>query len=221
MNPLLPRRFAVATAVLAAACLFAAGPATAAASIPGANPSVVADAALRDLWIGHAFWVRSVVQETLAHNKAAAQAAEQQVVANAKQIAAAIEPFYGKPAADQLFSLLAGHYGAIKEYLAATDKGAKDKQAAARQKLIDNANQIAKFLSGANPNLPFDALQGMLLAHGGHHLEQIEQFKAHHYVEETQTWQAMKDHLYAIADALTGALAAQFPDKFTVAQQAR
>jgi hypothetical protein len=40
----------------------------------------------------------------------------QQVVANAKQIAGSIEPFYGKAATDQLFKLLAGHYTAIKQH---------------------------------------------------------------------------------------------------------
>ena len=34
------------------------------------------------------------------------------------------------------------------------------------------------------------------------------------YVQEAQTWAAMKDHMYAIADALTLAIAKQFPAKF-------
>ena len=210
------RRSIVAALLLAiGAAWFAALPAPAtAAGVPGATPTVATDAALRDLWLGHAFWVRNVVQETLAHNKAGAAAAEGQVVANAKQIAAAIEPFYGKPAADKLFTLLAGHYGAIKDYLMATDQGSKARQATAKQHLIDNATEIARFLSSANPNLPFDALQGLLMAHGGHHLQQIEQFKARQYADEAQTWLAMKDHLYGIADALTVALATQFSDKF-------
>jgi hypothetical protein len=52
------------------------------------------------------------------------------------------------------------------------------------------------------------------LAHGGHHVQQIQQIKAKQYAEEARTWSAMKDHMYVIADALTGALAKQFPDKF-------
>ena len=71
-------------------------------------------AALRDLWVGHTFWVRNVVLETMAGNQAAAAAAEKEVVANARRIAAAIEPYYGKEASGRLFGLLAGHYGAVK-----------------------------------------------------------------------------------------------------------
>ena len=45
-------------------------------------------AALRDLWVGHVFWVRNVAVATLAKNDAAAKAAEEAAVANAKAIAA-------------------------------------------------------------------------------------------------------------------------------------
>jgi hypothetical protein len=145
------------------------------------------EAALRDLWVGHVFWVRNVVVSTFAANQPAAAAAEQKVVANAKQIAAAIEPYYGKAASEKLFGLLAGHYGAVKQYLEATVAASKGKQDAAFKSLSGNAAEIAGFLSGANPNLPFDTLNGLLLAHGGHHVQQIEQVQSKQYAQEAQT----------------------------------
>jgi len=158
--------------------------------------------------------VRNVARETLVGNKPAADAAEQQAVANAKSIAAAIEPFYGKPASDKLFALLAGHYTAIKQYTEATVADSTDRQDAAQKALFSNADDIARFLSAANPNLPKDVLLGMLLAHGGHHIQQIRQLKAGQYAEEAKTWGDMKTHMYAVADALTGAISKQFPDQF-------
>lgn len=179
------------------------------------NPKVAqTQVALRDLWSGHIFWVRNVVQDTLAHNRSAANSAEQQVVANARQIAQSIQPFYGQAASDQLFKLLAGHYGAVKQYLIATSKGSKAEQDTAYKALTVNADQIATFLSGANPNLPKDTLEGLLLAHGGHHLQQIQQFKAKQYDAEAKTWDAMQHHMDMIADALGDAIAKQFPAKF-------
>jgi hypothetical protein len=172
-------------------------------------------AALRDLWVGHVFWVRNVVVSTFAGNQPAAAAAEQEVVANAKQIAAAIEPYYGKDASEKLFGLLAAHYGAVKQYLEATAAGSKGKQDAAFKSLSANATEIAKFLSGANPNLPFDTLNGLLLAHGGHHVQQIQQVHSKQYAEEAQTCEAMKRHMYVISDALAGAIAKQFPKQFS------
>ena len=173
------------------------------------------EAALRDLWVGHIFWVRNVVVDTLAGNKEAAAAAEQEVVANAKQIAATIEPYYGKAASERLFGLLAGHYGAVKQYLEATAADSKGRQDAAVKNLTGNATEIAKFLSGANPNLPFETLNGLLLAHGGHHVQEIQQLHSKQYVQEAQTWEAMKRHMYVIADALAGAIAKQFPKQFS------
>jgi hypothetical protein len=176
--------------------------------------TVQTGAALRDLWVGHVFWVRNVVIATFAKNDEAAKASEQQVVANAKAIAAAIEPFYGAGAKDALFKLLAGHYGAIKAYLVATAAGDGPGQAGATEKLTKNAEEIAAFLSKANPNLPKDDLNGLLLAHGSHHIQQIQQLKDGQYAAEAQTWDNMKSHMYVIADALTQALAKQFANKF-------
>jgi len=185
------------------------------AQAPAAAKVNETGAALRDLWVGHVFWVRNVVISTFAGNQPAAAAAEQEVVANAKQIAAAIEPYYGKDASEKLFGLLAGHYGAVKQYLEATVAGNRTKQDAAFKSLSANATEIARFLSGANPNLPFDTLNGLLLAHGGHHVQQIQQVQSKQYAQETQTWEAMKNHMYVIADALAGAIAKQFPKQFS------
>jgi len=207
-------------ASIAAAFLYTAAPVRAqhaqhvVAQAPAYAKVAEAGAAQRDLWVGHIFWVRNVVTETLAGNKQGAAAAEKEVVANAKAIAASIEPFYGKAASEKLFGLLAGHYGAVKEHLEATAAGSTAKQDAGAKNLTANAAEIAKFLSGANPNLPFNTLNGLLLAHGGHHLQQNQQLKARQYAQEAQTWEAMKQHMYVIADALAGAIAKQFPAKF-------
>jgi len=210
----------IRTAILAVAavlCLAAFPVRADVAHLPLVGKVMQTDAALRDLWVGHAFWVRNVVIATAAHNKAAVAAAETQVVANARGIAAAIAPLYGQPAADQLFALLAGHYGAVNSYLQATLAGSVAKQAVATKQMTDNAVAIATFLSSANPHLSADAVKGLLIAHGGHHVQQIHQIQAKQYADEAQTWAAMSEHMYAIADALTGALAMQFPDRFASA----
>jgi hypothetical protein len=203
--------------LLAASLLAVPGLATAADTPNGPVAAKLAatQAAERDLWLGHIFWVREVVRGLAEKNQQAADLAEKQAVANAKQIAASIEPFYGKAANDRLFKLLAGHYTAIKTHATATVAG---DAAAAKQALGDltaNANEIAKFLSGANPNLPEATLKSVLAAHGGHHVQQNQQLAARDLAAEARTWEAMKTHVYAIADTLAGAIAKQFPDKFT------
>lgn len=206
---------AVLAAPLLSSLICLAGPAAADAPV-GAVPAKLAatQAVERDLWIGHIFWVREVARGLAGKNQAAADFAEKQVVANAKQLAGAIEPFYGKAASDQLFKLLAGHYTAIKAHAMATVAGDAAGQKKAIADLTRNAHEIAKFLSGANPNLPEATLQSLLAAHGGHHVQQNQQLVAHDMAGEARTWEAMKSHIYTLADALIGGIAKQFPDKF-------
>jgi hypothetical protein len=203
--------------VLLASLLSLSGLAAAADAPTGPIPAKLAatQAAERDLWMGHIFSVREVSRALVEKNQAAADAAEKQVVANAKQIAGSIEPFYGKAATDQLFKLLAGHYTAIKAHATATVAGDAAGAKKAIGELTSNADQIAKFLAGANPNLPEATLKSLLAAHGGHHVQQNQQLAAHDLAGEARTWDAMKTHIYTIADALAGAIAKQFPDKFS------
>ena len=209
------RRFFIAVPVLAVIGLV--GCAHESRAVGDANPARVADtkAAMRDLWAGHIFWIRNVVLDNATNNPAAQDIAEKEVVANAKQIASTITPFYGEAASEKLFTLLAGHYGAVKEYSEATVAGNKRQQDAALAHYVSNTDEIAAFLSGANPYLPKDTVRGLIAAHGAHHVAQITQFQEKDYAREAQTWQAMQQHVYVIADALTTALAKQFPAKFS------
>jgi hypothetical protein len=169
--------------------------------------------ALRDLWLGHIFWVRNVALATRYGNDEGAKVAEGKAVQNAKDIAASITPYYGKEASDKLFTLLAGHYGAVKEYMTAAYAGDKAGEEKASAGMLRNADEIAAFLSGANPYLPKETLVSLLTAHGGHHMAQIKAIANKDYAAEAPVWDAMKNHMYVIADALAGGLAKQFPAK--------
>lgn len=200
------------------ACAHATDSKPAAASASGQQrPVKVAETkmALRDLWLGHILSIRNVAVATVDKNTAARAEAEQQVVANAKQIAGTIEPFYGAPASEKLFGLLAGHYGAVRDYLDATVAESPSRQEAAVKQLTSNAGEISAFLSGANPNSwPKEAVMGLLSTHAAHHLQQFQQLKDGDYTHEGDTWKGMKSHIYVVADTLVDGLAAQFPAKF-------
>jgi hypothetical protein len=171
--------------------------------------------ALRDLWIGHIFWVRNEVLLTKLGNAEAAKVASSQVVENAKAIGNAIAPIYGQGAADKLFSLLAGHYSGVKEYMAAVYDGKKDGQDVALAKMKQNGDELATFLNSANPkNWPKDMILSALVVHVGHHMTQINQVNDGDYSGEANTWEQMKKHIYAIADVLADGIVKQFPKKF-------
>jgi hypothetical protein len=184
------------------------------AAQPSTEAVLTTKMALRDLWVEHVFWVRNYVYATSAKDEARQSVSENGIVANAKALAGTIEPFYGKEASDGLFNLLAGHWGAIKSYNAATFGSEKAAQKAALDKLTSNAREIASFLSKANPYLPEKTVFSLLAAHGGHHVQQINEVSAGDYGKEAGTWEQMRKHMHVISDAITDALAKQFPDKF-------
>jgi hypothetical protein len=170
-------------------------------------------AALRDLWHGHIVHARDYAIAVHAGNKADASKAADAVVANAHQISDAVAGFYGKAGGDRMMELLGGHWGAVK---ALTDTRAAKDEAGATKAMADltaNAGEIAKFLAGANPNLPEDTVRGLLLAHGAHHSSQIDLIMKDDAAGEATEWTAMQAHMDMIADALAGAIAKQFPEK--------
>src|SRR3546814_15722251 len=110
-----------------------------------------------------------------------------------------------------MMTLLAGHWGAVK---ALTDtRMAKDEAGAtkAMDDLKANAAAIARFLAGANPNLPEDAVYGLMLAHGAHHSAQIDRILADDTAGEADEWAAMQSHMALNADALAAAIAKPVP----------
>lgn len=191
-------------------------PAARAAAAPDAQVAGVLQTkmVLRDLWVEHVFWVRGYMIAARTGNEAQRKEAENQIVANAKALAGSIVPFYGQAASDSLFQLLAGHWGAVKGYGTATFNGSPSGQQKSVDDLTANAHEIAKFLSGANPHLPENAVFGLLSAHGAHHIAQIGAIQKGNYSEEAMVWKDMRHHMLMIADAITEALAKQFPEKF-------
>jgi hypothetical protein len=197
-------------------------PATESTATPPAEPAAAPapevaapnlQAAMRDLWHGHIVHARDYAIAVHAGNKADASKAADAVVANAHQIADAVAGFYGKAGGDRMMELLGGHWGAVK---ALTDTRAAKDDAGATKAMADltaNAGEIAKFLAGANPNLPEDTVRGLLLAHGAHHSSQIDLILKDDAAGEATEWTAMQAHMDMIADALAGAIAKQFPEK--------
>jgi len=186
-------------------------------AVGDANPARVAEMqqTLRDLWVGHIFWVRHVVSNIATSDSEERDAAQKEVVTNTKQIAQTITPFYGEVASEKFYRLLDGNIGAVEEYSEATAAGNKRQQNAALAHLASNAEEIADFLSHLNPYLQKDIVRSLIETHVAHHVLQINQYKAKDYAPLGAMWPMMRQHVYVFADTLTTALAKQFPSKFS------
>jgi len=178
-----------------------------------AVPAPKLQATLRALWQGHVEKTRDYAYAVKAGDGMRSEAAAHAAVANAKQLAGAVAGFYGQAAGERMLALLGGHWGAVKAMTDAEHAGNRAAANAAMTTLTQNAGEIARFLSGANPYLPQDAVRGLLLAHGAHHAAQIGEVMRGDRSAEARTWAAMRQHMDTIADAMAGALAKQFPQK--------
>jgi len=176
-----------------------------------AAPKLQAD--VRALWHGHVVQTRDYAMAVQAKDQAKAAKAADAVVANATSISDAIASFYGPAAGKEMLRLLGGHWGGVKALTDAQLGGDQPGVQKAMDALMGNGGEIAKFLAGANPNLPEDAVLGLLVAHVGHHAAQVQQIAAGDSAGEATTWAAMQAHMDVLADALAGAIAKQFPDQ--------
>jgi len=184
------------------------------------NPAKVAELkmALRDLYVGHIFWVRDLVISTRLGEKAAVSEADEYGLKNAKAIGMSIAPIYGQAAGEKFATLFVGHYSAVKDYMNAAFannfKGNAMLKKAALDKLMKNGNEIAVFVSSANPNLPKDTVYGLLLTHVQQHIASIDATAKKDWSGEADMWDPMVKHIHTLADALADGIVKQFPNKF-------
>jgi hypothetical protein len=183
------------------------------------NPAKVAELkmTLRDLYVNHVFWMRSLVVSTRLGEKTAISEADEYGLDNAKAIGQSIAPFYGKAAGEKFATLFVGHYTAVKGYMTAAFannyKGNEMAKKAAVDRLTRNAGDIAAFVSAANPNLPKNAVYSLLTAHIGHHITAINATAKKDWAGEADAWDPMLKHIYMLSDALADGIVKQFPEK--------
>jgi len=210
----------VVSALVAASMLFVWTLPEAHSQAAGSNPAKVDELkmALRDLYINHIIWVRSLVIATRLGEKEAASEADEYGVKNAKAIGQSIVPFYGQAAGDKFSTLFVGHYSAVKAYMRAAFannfRGNPSMKKAAVAQLTQNASAIAVFVSSANPNLPKGTVYGLLVTHGQQHIMSIDDTAKKDWSGEADMWDPMVKHIYTISDALADGIAKQFPGKF-------
>jgi hypothetical protein len=150
-------------AALAVAGVLAQSAATSATAVP---PKAVALRTSMDkLWEDHITWTRMVIVD-FAAGLPDLPNAEARLLRNQVDIGNAIKPYYGRAAGNKLTSLLRQHILEAVPVLQAAKAGDKAKLTAALNAWYANANQIAAFLSKANPhNWPLPMMRAMMRQH--------------------------------------------------------
>jgi hypothetical protein len=119
---------------------------------------------MRKLWADHVVWTRVYIIAAVA-DQADAPAALKRLMRNQEDIGSAIVPYYGAAAGAKLTDLLKQHISVAGEVVAAAKANDTAKLADANRRWQSNADDIAGFLSGANPHWSKPALLSMLREH--------------------------------------------------------
>ncbi len=169
---------------------------------------------MHKLWEDHIVYTRNFII-SFAGNLPDQDAVSARLMQNQVDIGDAIKPFYGDAAGSQLTSLLKDHILGAVEILKAAK--AKDKAAtdAAVLKWQANADQIATFLSNANPkNWPAATMKSEMRQHLDLTLKEATDRLGGNYAADIKDYDEVHHHILGLANALTDGIVKQFPDRF-------
>ncbi len=169
--------------------------------------------AMRRLWMDHTVYTRLYIVSAVAEIPDAETIAGR-LLRNQEDIGNAIVPYYGKDAGKKLTELLKQHIVIAVEVVGAAKSGDKKKFAESDKKWIANADDIAAFLSSANPNWPKKDAADLLHLH----LKLIREFVTarlnKNYAEDVKKLDEYFTEGMLIADTLSEGVIKQFPNKF-------
>ncbi|MDR6552548.1 glycosyltransferase [Paenibacillus qinlingensis] len=214
------RRFLLVTLLVAMVLAFTLTPMGAQAAVkePGSalcmNPSKVKlREDLRRLWIDHVGWTRSYIVSALAGVEDQKDVLAR-LLKNQQDIGDAIKPYYGDAAGNKLADLLREHIQLAGGVVDAAKAGNQADLAKFNKEWYRNADDLAKFLSGANPNWSQKEQQDMLYGHLKLITEQVTARLKKDWNADILAYDKGEDHMIMYADMLSDGIIKQFPDKF-------
>jgi hypothetical protein len=169
--------------------------------------------ALHNLWVEHIVWTRQYIVAAATDQPDAPFAAER-LMRNQEEIGNAIKPLYGDQAGDQLTSQLKDHILIAVDLLEAAKAGNSTALEQIEQKWYANADEIATFLSEANPNWTKEDMLNMLNEHLSLTKTEAVARLTGDYASDVTTFDALYQHAVSMADEFTVGIVNQFPERF-------
>jgi hypothetical protein len=168
---------------------------------------------MRKLWEDHITYTRNYIISALAGLEDS-NAVAQRLLSNQDDIGNAIKAYYGGAAGDKLAALLRDHIMIATEVVKAAKMGNTDELTKAQAKWNANADDIAVFLSGANPNWAKKDLTDMLYKHLELTTGEVVSRLHKDWTGDIAYYDKGHMHMLMFADVLTDGIVKQFPDKF-------
>ena len=177
------------------------------------NKSVELGKAMRMLWEDHITYTRNFIISSLAGLEDAGKIAER-LLRNQDDIGNAVKPFYGDEAGAKLSALLRAHILIAADVVKAAKAGDAAGLDAANKKWYTNADELAAFLSGANPNWKRADLMDMLHKHLEYTTQEVVCRLKKDWSGDIAAYDKGHAHMLMFADVLTRGIVMQFRDKF-------
>ena len=170
--------------------------------------------AMRALWEDHITWTRLYIV-SVAADLPDKDATAGRLLQNQSDIGNAIKPFYGSAAGEKLTALLRTHILTAAELVAAAKAGDKAKFGEASKSWYANADEIAAFLSAANPkSWPLAEMKAMMKGHLDLTLEEASARLKGDWPADIAAYDKVQKQILHMADMLSAGIIRQFPAKF-------
>jgi hypothetical protein len=169
---------------------------------------------MRKLWEDHITWTRLAVI-SLITDAPDTQATVGRLLRNQADIGNAIKPYYGKAAGTKLTALLREHIVIAADLIAAAKKGDQTALASQQARWQANADEIAAFLSKANPRSWKPAeMRAMMRSHLRLTTDEVVARLQQNWAADVRAYDQIHVQILRMADMLSGGLVAQFPNRF-------
>ena len=168
---------------------------------------------MRKLWTDHVVWTRMYIVSAVAGSPDA-EAAAGRLLKNQEDIGNAIVPVYGEGAGKKLTDLLKQHILIAVDLVGAAKIGDQKKFEESDKKWTANADDIAAFLSAANPFWPEKDVADLLYLHLKLTKEEAVARLTKNWAQDVKTFDEILTEAMVIADTLVEGVIKQFPNKF-------
>jgi hypothetical protein len=168
---------------------------------------------MRKLWEDHVTWTRLAVI-SLTSGTADTNATVARLLRNQTDIGDAVKPFYGRAAGAELTRLLKEHITIAAALITAAKAGDKPAQAAAQTRWETNADQIARFLSRANPHWKLGPMRSMLRDHLRLTTREVVARLQRNWTADVAAYDEIHRQALHMADMLSTGIVGQFPKRF-------
>ena len=169
---------------------------------------------MRKLWEDHVTWTRVYIISAVADLEDQ-KAAAGRLLENQVDIGDAIKPIYGDAAGTKLTALLEDHIKIATEVIAAAKAGDAVKKEEAANRWYHNADDVATFLSGANPEYwPASEMKKMMRDHLDLTTAEVVARIQKNWSADVAAYDKVHDAILMMADMLSEGIIRQHPDKF-------